>query len=410
MSNEIYNEGRVVGYSAEELFDKLYAEQHSDETPPTTKEWLSSSMGMGASFALHINKTTTSRSVISYNLPKGYANQNNNLYGLSGRYLIVATPIFGTATTAGSGQISAITEFSNIDSSVNSADTSEYSKILNGVVVYGSTNTTIKLLVDGACTCDVLFTGFLNSKILDVLKLSAGAPALGKTYTDIDDFGDSLLPDISQIFFARPTHKDYFTANVVNASDTEGSLIDISQVSNNSSTQSTSNSIITPSSVHYSNMHGKDVSGSVPNVFSVQQHTNGSTKINPSLYFYNPATHKLEPIDSDAKGAVNIIKRITSPAETEAQLKSRIESMTAANADKIFIGAWVETSTPNVIEYLIFPGNSEYFESLGDLLRTLKASGKSSFVSGGKNVRIYAQEPPAGYTIDTSKINYGIWD
>ena len=98
MSNEIYNEGRVVGYSAEELFDRLFHEKFPNEDPPTTKEWLSTSMGMGASFALHINKKTTSRTVVSYTLPKGNSAIGDNLHGLSGRYLILATPIFGTST------------------------------------------------------------------------------------------------------------------------------------------------------------------------------------------------------------------------------------------------------------------------------------------------------------------------
>ena len=186
MSNEIYNEGRVVGYSAEELFDKLFKEQFPDDDVPTTQEWLSSSMGMGASFALHINKTTTTRNVITYNFPSGYASPNSNLKGLSGRYLIVATPIFGTATTVTTAQISAITEFDDIETQLSgsqSLDVSGYSRILNGIIVYGSSNTTLKLLIDGACTCDILFTGFLNAKILEAMKLSAGTTELGRTYT-----------------------------------------------------------------------------------------------------------------------------------------------------------------------------------------------------------------------------------
>lgn len=403
MSNQIYNEGRVVGYSAEELFYKLFKEKYPNDEIPTTKEWLSASMGMGASFAININKTTDTKEVITYNLRSDSSNINNNLKGLSGRYLIVATPIFGTATTYGGGTIRPITEVTGIESNLSNSynpDVSGYSNILNGIVVYGSTNTTIKLLIDGTCTCNVLLTGFINAKILDVLSIGAGTDSVGKTYTDIDDFGNTLTPDISQIFFARPSYREYFKASIIDTSDDKGSLIDISQVNNNSSTLSTSASIITPASVHYANQHGKDVSGNAPILLSVQQHTNGSTKINPSLYFYNTVTNKLEPVDSDSKGAVNIIKRNLSPAETEAQLKTRIQAMTTANSDKIFIGAWVESTDPNKILYLILPGNDDHFEPLGDLLGTLKNSGEGS-------VRIYATKPSS---VNTSYINYGIWD
>ena len=339
--NEIYNEGRVVGYSAEEIFNKLFRALYPNDELPTTKEWLSAGMGMGASFALHINKTTDDRSIVTYTLPGG--SDATNLKGLSGRYLIVAAPIFGTVVS--SDDTKWITEFDVEDGTAAYAtDVGDYSKILNGVISYGNDSATIKLLIDGTCNCNVLFTGFLNKKILKTFALSATTEAVGSTYTDIDDFGNTLTPDISQIFFARPNYREYFKANVVDTDDTHGSLIDISQVNNNSSTLSTSASIITPTSTTYSNKAGKDNGNIIPNVFSVQQHTNGTQKINPSLYFYNSATGQLEPIDSDAKGAVNIIKRdiSTSPKETVAQLKARLANMSAANPDKIFLGAWTD--------------------------------------------------------------------
>ena len=407
MSNEIYNEGRVVGYSSEELFDRLFKDHFPNDDVPTTQEWLSTSMGMGASFALHINKTTTAREVVTYNFFTG-SGANSTISGLSGRYLIIATPIFGTPTYSNTqNSVSIITDFDAVKTDMSTSysfDVSGYSKILNGIIDYknvinNETVTTVKLLIDGACTCDILFTGFLNAKILETMKLSAGTEELGGNYINIDDFGNSLLPDISQIHFARPNYKESFTADVIDTDSANGSMIDISQVSG-ASTLSTSASIITPTSKHYSNQGGKDNANLVPNLFSVQQHTNGSTKINPSLYFYNPSTGNLEPVDSDAKGAVNIIKRDTSPAETETQLRTRLANMSAANTDKIFIGAWVETSTPNVIEYLIFPGNDEHFEGLGDLLSTLKNSGEGT-------VRIYASQPSS---VNTNYTNYGIWD
>lgn len=417
MSNEIYNEGRVVGFSAEEIFDKVFHAQFPDEELPTTQEWLSTSMGMGASFALHINKTTTSRGVITYNLPKGYSNPNNNLYGLSGRYLIIATPIFGTVTTASSSAtITAITKIEDItlDATMSNADTTEFSKILDGIIVYNNSgNSTVKLLVDGTCTCDILLTGFLNSNILKALALTAGTNELGRKYTTIDEFGNTLMPDVSQIHFAKPNYREYFKANVIDTDGADSSLIDISQVKGNS-TLSTNNSIITPTrtTIDFANQHGEgdgDSSTHVPNLFSVQQHsyTNGgtTTTINPSLYFYNPTTKKLEPVDSDARGAVNVIRRFqfTSNEANDLQaLNDRISNMTQANKDKIFIGAWVTSASSTNIEYLILPGGNVVGD-LGDLLTTLKNSGEGS-------VRLYVSEPTSMPSDYASYTNYGIWD
>lgn len=56
MPNEIYNEGRVVGYSAYELFVKTYLSEGGDPTKvPTEREWLASSLAMGASMIVKVS-------------------------------------------------------------------------------------------------------------------------------------------------------------------------------------------------------------------------------------------------------------------------------------------------------------------------------------------------------------------
>lgn len=56
MPNEIYNEGRVVGYSAYELFVKTYLSEGGDPTKvPTEREWLASSIGMGSSMIVKVS-------------------------------------------------------------------------------------------------------------------------------------------------------------------------------------------------------------------------------------------------------------------------------------------------------------------------------------------------------------------
>ena len=59
MPREIWNEGRVVGLSAYELYVKQHLAEDPDMPVATEREWLSSSLGMGSSMILKFPNTTT---------------------------------------------------------------------------------------------------------------------------------------------------------------------------------------------------------------------------------------------------------------------------------------------------------------------------------------------------------------
>lgn len=74
MSKTLYNEGRVVGYSAYEAYVKGYIENSDGNgTPASEREWLSSSLASGSSMILKI-AANTSAGVHDYPLPS-----NSNL-------------------------------------------------------------------------------------------------------------------------------------------------------------------------------------------------------------------------------------------------------------------------------------------------------------------------------------------
>lgn len=54
MPRELYNEGRVVGYSAYELYVKQHQAENPDIEPATEREWLSSTLSFGSSMLLKI--------------------------------------------------------------------------------------------------------------------------------------------------------------------------------------------------------------------------------------------------------------------------------------------------------------------------------------------------------------------
>lgn len=66
----IYDEGRVVGLSAYEIFVRNWAEFQPDIKPPTEREWLADSIGKGASMILVIKANTTA-GYHDYYLPEG---------------------------------------------------------------------------------------------------------------------------------------------------------------------------------------------------------------------------------------------------------------------------------------------------------------------------------------------------
>lgn len=54
MARQLYNEGRVTGFSAYEIYVKQHASEDPDTDPATEREWLSSSLGMGSSMLVKI--------------------------------------------------------------------------------------------------------------------------------------------------------------------------------------------------------------------------------------------------------------------------------------------------------------------------------------------------------------------
>lgn len=69
---EIYNEGRILGYSAFELYVRQQLSENPDVTLPTEREWLTSTVGSGSSMLLKIPAGTTS-GYHDYSLPTNSA-------------------------------------------------------------------------------------------------------------------------------------------------------------------------------------------------------------------------------------------------------------------------------------------------------------------------------------------------
>lgn len=70
MPRQIWNEGRVQGYSAYEVYLKQALSENPDLQPATEREWLASSIACGSSMVVKIPKTNNDKGYLDISLPK----------------------------------------------------------------------------------------------------------------------------------------------------------------------------------------------------------------------------------------------------------------------------------------------------------------------------------------------------
>lgn len=258
MAQEIYNEGRVVGLSAWELFVKSALSNGVDpNTLPTEDQWLASMMGMGASMILKIPSGTSG--IQDFELPTGSS--------LSAANTVLASPFMGSCTVTDAGWATKVTSYSGLiqnnathspdgtgvpyDNTYTSSEyrnmVSEFLKITDGIVFtkdanwipttggspykdidpnFNESSTVIRLYISSALVSDiyVIFTGFLNKKILQGLsgyaKLDGGYATGGSTDTDHNDWknggmlGPEIVPWATKIIFSVPSSAYVFAKSL----------------------------------------------------------------------------------------------------------------------------------------------------------------------------------------------------
>lgn len=248
VSKEIYNEGRVVGESAFECYVRQCLAEDPDNEPCTEREWLASSIGMGASMLLKIKSdSNTSVHVKDYILPT-----NSKLCAAN---TIVASFFYGSAEVDSAGWATKVTDYglgiSNKSSSSPAASTitniststiptqtlakvsedvqeqmMQYAKIQDGVILqpgewYKSTSETtpymdfmpsmnqrptVRFVFSGKISCDfyILLTGFTN-RIVVAGETGYDTGSTEKINPQDGDFlGPQIYPWANKIVFTYP--------------------------------------------------------------------------------------------------------------------------------------------------------------------------------------------------------------
>lgn len=251
MPQEIYNEGRVVGLSAWELFVRTALENGINPTDiPNEQQWLTSMIGVGSSMILKIPANTT-KGVHDFELPLGS--------NLAATGVIIANPFIGTCAWDVSGWATKVISYSNLfpntsaknpptsenPEQISYSDTdyknivSEFIKLTDGIVFlknanwirtqsgqpykdvdpnFNSSSAVVRIYVNsdiGNYDVPVLLTGFTNKRILQGLSgfahLDDGYSVGGSTDTDNNDWvnggmlGPELVPWSSRIVFSVPS-------------------------------------------------------------------------------------------------------------------------------------------------------------------------------------------------------------
>lgn len=247
MAQAIYNEGRVVGLSAYEIFVKQ-AIANGVEEIPTESQWLTSMIGCGASMILRIKPATAQVGVNDFTFP--------STSNLSAAGVIFASPFIGecawdedgagkwaTKVTSYGGLISNTSSSYPTSSTVPSGTyeaseyqncVSEFLKITDGIVYtqganwvnsasqppekdidpnFNESSTVVRLYLTEVPRTEikVLLTGFNNKRILQGLSIVASASGGGSADPSTNDWenggmlGPEVIPWSSKIIFAVPS-------------------------------------------------------------------------------------------------------------------------------------------------------------------------------------------------------------
>lgn len=247
MGQEIYNEGRVVGLSAWELFAKIALSNGiPEEVIPNEKQWLTAMLGSGSSLILRVPSGTT-KGILDCQLPS-----DSNL---SAAGVVIASPFMGQCewddisnfatkvtaygTALNTSGVNPPDENNDLpaDESYNNAIykncVSEFAKITDGIVFtrnanwvdtngvpekdidpnFNESSTVVRLYISSDINQDVaiLLTGFHNKRILQGLSNFADTQGVGGSCDTANNdwanggmLGPEVIPWASKIIFTLP--------------------------------------------------------------------------------------------------------------------------------------------------------------------------------------------------------------
>lgn len=241
---EIYNQGRVVGYSAYELYVRQHISEDPDSEPLTERQWLSMNLGTGVSAIIKLDNSSIVKTVDGYNIHEINLPQGSLLFAAS---TVVGSLFIGSAHFSGNslfadyvesyGSLIPNTAASHPDDSalplptkIDSIDaaTKSYRQIVDGVVFtrtkweesgkqvpymdclpgFNTTDPTpvVRILTYGelAEPVQILLSGFMLKSGLAGLVDDSGSTHTPDSINS-DFLGPAVLPWAAKIIFSVPS-------------------------------------------------------------------------------------------------------------------------------------------------------------------------------------------------------------
>ncbi len=256
---KIYNEGRVVGYSAYEIYKRQALSEDPNHTPASEREWLASTVAMGSSMIVNIPKDNTSgHHYVDISFPKDTElSAANTIIGslflgqvsLNGRWAVKVTDygplLYNTANYPTPGKhTSNSTEYpttSQLTSELNSNyqnQLKEYMKVVDAIIIQPGTwkSTTHgeppkdflpDLSISATPRLRIYFSDKINNSfnllltgftLRTTLKGVSGLDGSTDTYTNSPEDGAFLGPAVypwanKVIFSVPPSYINYYLDN-----------------------------------------------------------------------------------------------------------------------------------------------------------------------------------------------------
>ena len=250
MPRELYNEGRVVGYSAYELYVKHALSEFPNDDPASEREWLAAQLGHGSSMVLKISAENENLGVHKIDIPLP---ENSKLLAAN---TIIGSPFFGNCSFNVDGWATKVIDYgkciSNISTSSPSTETIasrypskeiesftnnekvqllQYLKIQDALIlqpgIWKETESqspykdftpnytnipVLRIILESQITEDfnILLTGFTNRAVI------AGISGIdsGSTDTEKPENGDFLGPEVypwaNKVIFMEPPVTLYY--------------------------------------------------------------------------------------------------------------------------------------------------------------------------------------------------------
>lgn len=384
MPRQIWNEGRVVGYSAYEVYLKHALSVDPDHEPATEKEWLASMMAMGSSMLLRIgadpagteydglhyvdiqfpadSRLCAANTIIaSFFDGEGYIgdNSSNTTTAWATKVTSYGSLIKNDSSNSPNGTVGHDGLIPPLNKTAIANDSiasqiKEYMKIVDGIIIQPGTWVNnpnkppqkdftptlseyprLRIAFSERVTTPffLLLTGFTNRSVVDGV---TGFETAVNTQSpsDGDFLGPWAFPWSAKVIFSVPSSfVNYFmnnkykrqlksgTAEIAVKSD---AIIDLKQ-NHNANLQSmyfnAGDDSLLPATITDINVLGDDAA-----VFATYMHSNNGTKLPPALYaalLKSTGNTQFEPVDSVAPGSLHLYGGDTESDTSEAIGKAK---------------------------------------------------------------------------------------